>query len=108
MGLSESGGARQLFHRLLPRFLPRKPQRMIELGSAPGRLMLLWQKAFPYEVYGVDFSEEGARAQRELLRRHGIGESHTFCADVLDPAFQRSQRGRWLSPYLYYIGRKAA
>jgi SAM-dependent methyltransferase len=88
--LLDDGATRQLFHSLLPRFLPRERLRMIELGSAPGRLMLRWREAFPYDVYGVDFSPEGAKAQRDLLARHGVAEDHTYCADVLDPMFQQS------------------
>ena len=64
------------------------PARVIELGSAPGRLLLRWRELFGYDVFGVDTSHSGLALQRDLFARYGLDESHSIHADFLDPAFQ--------------------
>ena len=86
--LFEVPADRQLWREILPKFVPRGPARVIELGSAPGRNLLRWREMFGYEVFGADISLQGLQLQRELFARHGIDDRHTLHADFLAPAFQ--------------------
>ena len=86
--LFEVPADRQLWREILPKFLPRGPARVIELGSAPGRNLLRWREMYGYEVFGADISLQGLQLQRELFARHGIDDRHTLHADFLAPAFQ--------------------
>ena len=91
--LAEVPTRTKLWREILPGFLPPAPARVLELGSAPGRNLLMWRDLFGYDVFGVERSEEGLRRQRELFARHGVGEDRTLQADCLDPAFQRAYEG---------------
>jgi SAM-dependent methyltransferase len=62
----------------------------MELGSAPGRNLLLWRRQFGYEVFGVDFSAGGIAVQRRVLSRLGIDESHSILGDFMAPSFRRA------------------
>jgi SAM-dependent methyltransferase len=84
--------ATRLLWRILPRLLPRGPLKMIELGSAPGRDTLRWRKELGYDIYGADFSQAGVDTQKQLFASYGIGEDHTFRADIFDPAFHSDHR----------------
>jgi SAM-dependent methyltransferase len=93
--LAELPADRQFWRDIVPRFAPKPPARVIEIGSAPGAKLLRWRDLFGYEVFGVDISERGLLSQRQLLASQGIGESHSIRADFLDPAFQRTHENRF-------------
>jgi SAM-dependent methyltransferase len=89
--LFEPPSTRILWKQVLPRFLPRGGgRRIIELGSAPGRSLLLWKAHFDYEVFGADFSEAGLAVQRKLFARLGLDESRSIFGDFLAPDFRRT------------------
>jgi len=89
--LFETPGARIFWKQILPRFLPTgSDKRLMHLGSAPGRHLALFKTYFGYDVHGADFSPTGLAAQRDLLARIGLDETHSILADVLSQDFRRA------------------
>jgi SAM-dependent methyltransferase len=93
--LLEAPAVKQLWVKLLPQYLPPGPAQVAELGSAPGKELLQWRDRFGCDVFGVDFSQEGIREQRELFSRCGLDDTHSLLADFLGEAFQRQHRDRF-------------
>jgi|SRR5215472_9132272 len=90
--LPETPQTRQLWRHILPPLVPKGPAKVVELGSAPGATLLRWRTLFGNEVFGVDFSENGLKAQRELFALYGITDEHSIRADFLSDTFQTEYR----------------
>jgi SAM-dependent methyltransferase len=86
---------RQFWEEVLPRFLPSGPAHVVELGSAPGRNLIQWREQFGYNIFGVDFSPEGVREQRETFSRCGVDDSSSLQADFLEQSFQDQYRDKF-------------
>jgi SAM-dependent methyltransferase len=93
--LVDSPAVRQFWGTVLPRFLPPGPMQVAELGSAPGRNLIRWRERFGYDIFGVDFSPEGVREQRETFSRCGVDDSSTLLADFLGQPFQDQYRDKF-------------
>lgn len=90
--LTQRHWSRQLAEVLLrPHIEGRSGLKGLEIGSAPGyRSLALWQR-FGLQPYGLEYTEEGARAQRALYRANGLPEDLVVRGDFFDDAL----RAKW-------------
>jgi len=76
------------FQVLLGRHWPReKDLKLIELGSAPGKLLVQLSGMYGYEPYGVDFSDDGVAMNRQVFAESGISPDNVLQADFLGDEF---------------------
>ena len=74
-----------LWNVIYPAFLPSgEGIRAIEIGSAPGRHLVRMHGELGCEVWGLEYSPEGATANRELFARSGIDPGHVIETDLFD------------------------
>ncbi len=74
-----------LWKVIYPTFLPSgEGIRAIEIGSAPGRHLVRMHGELCCEVWGLEYSPEGAAANRELFARSGIDPGHVIEANLFD------------------------
>jgi SAM-dependent methyltransferase len=83
-----------LWDVILPKYLPRQEGlKVLEIGSAPGDTLVRLKETFGYIPYGVEYSEPGAKLNREIFTGHGIDPSNVIQADFFSPEFQDKYRG---------------
>jgi 2-polyprenyl-3-methyl-5-hydroxy-6-metoxy-1,4-benzoquinol methylase len=61
-------------------------QRVLEIGFAPGKLLVFAGKVLGADVAGIDYSPNGVAASRELFRALGI-DGDLRCEDVFQTSF---------------------
>lgn len=77
------------------KYFPAGALTIMEIGSAPGGELLTVHRKFGYEPYGVEYTENGVEANRELFREHGLNPENVIQADFFDSDFQRDWRERF-------------
>lgn len=70
----------RLFRR---EFAGRERPRVIEIGSAPGKMLLHVERTFGARCTGIDYSDVGCRAAESFLAANGSAAT-MICRDVLD------------------------
>jgi SAM-dependent methyltransferase len=78
-----------LFNQRLPRGGGRK---IVEIGSAPGTVLVRLGRQFDWQPYGVEYTESGAEMNRRVFAANGIDPAHVIHADFFSDEFQRSHR----------------
>lgn len=74
-----------LWNVIYPRFLPgAEGSSIIEIGSAPGRHLVRMRDRLGCEVRGLEYSPEGAAANRNIFKAAGIDPGHVIEADLFD------------------------
>ena len=74
-----------LWRVIYPSFLPdTESSSVIEIGSAPGRHLVRMHEQLGCEVWGLEYSQDGAAANRELFSSSGIDPGHVIEADLFD------------------------
>jgi len=68
------------------------PQRIIEIGSAPGEFLKECHSRFAFDPYGVEYSPVGARVNRENFKSWGLDPNHIMQADLFTEDFQSAHR----------------
>ena len=83
-----------LLHECLyPRVLPDlRGQRLIELGSAPGRHLAELSRRLGVEPFGVERTAGGVARNREVFEQNGLNPANVLHADFLSPEFQHTHR----------------
>jgi SAM-dependent methyltransferase len=82
-----------LWEVILSSYLPKGATlKALEIGSAPGYHLLQLRKAFGYEPYGVEYTDGGAKMNRELFAQNGIDPAQLIKADAFSQAFQAQYR----------------
>jgi SAM-dependent methyltransferase len=82
-----------LWNELYPRLLPRSTEmKALEVGSAPGHLLLRFHESFGYIPYGVEYSDTGAELNRETFKGHGLDPDNVIHADFFASEFQDHYR----------------
>ncbi|HJQ23329.1 MAG TPA: class I SAM-dependent methyltransferase [Blastocatellia bacterium] len=66
--------------------------RFLEVGSAPGELLVKHHQALGCVPFGIDYSEPGVEANRQVFRAQGLNPDNVFCADFFGEAFQAQHR----------------
>ncbi|MCP4580771.1 MAG: class I SAM-dependent methyltransferase [candidate division Zixibacteria bacterium] len=77
-----------LFNVFCKKYFPEDQQKIIEIGSAPGKNLVNLSKIFDYIPYGVEYTESGVEANRELFKKNGLDEDNIILADFFDEKFQ--------------------
>lgn len=75
-----------------PKFFSRGNLKVIEIGSAPGEILLTFHQKFGYTPYGVEYNAAGAELNRRLFERFGISGGNVILADFFDQKFQEKYR----------------
>lgn len=70
------------------KYMPRAELKILEIGSAPGTKLIKFHQLFGYIPYGVDYSEEGIRLNRQLFLNHYIPLDNLIYEDFLSHDFQ--------------------
>jgi SAM-dependent methyltransferase len=85
-----------LFHVIYPAFLPSGEEiRAIEIGSAPGRHLVRMRHELGCDVWGLEYSPEGAETNRKLFAVSGIDPGHVIEADLFDDGLDPSLTDRF-------------
>jgi SAM-dependent methyltransferase len=74
--------------QLFARKLPLGKKELFEVGCAPGRYLIYFDKKFGYKVSGIDFSEDGIAITKENLREHDVRRK-VILGDFLDHEFSK-------------------
>jgi SAM-dependent methyltransferase len=61
----------------------------VEIGSAPGQHLVRLSKELGLIPYGIEYTEEGARLNREMFARHGLSPDNVLHEDFFSPALDR-------------------
>lgn len=79
-----------LFDIVLARCLGdvKKGLNVMEIGCAPGSLVIKLAKAFDLTPHGVEYTLSGAKLCKDNFERHGLDPDNIFYADVLSDEFQ--------------------
>lgn len=72
-----------------------KNLKIIEIGCAPGKYLINFNKIFGYEPFGVEYSENGAEITRKNFSNNNIKESNIILADFFDNEFQKNNYGKY-------------
>jgi 2-polyprenyl-3-methyl-5-hydroxy-6-metoxy-1,4-benzoquinol methylase len=81
---------------IYPRYLPKQPGlRFLEVGSAPGTNLVRMKAAFGYDPYGIEYTRNGVRQNRELFARNGIDPDNVIHADFLSEEVATTYRGKF-------------
>lgn len=67
--------------------------RLLEVGSAPGLALAKLATRFAADPWGLDYSEDGVRANRATFARFGFDPDHVLHGDFFDDAFLDRHRG---------------
>jgi SAM-dependent methyltransferase len=69
--------------------------RAIEIGSAPGDNLARLKLQFDCEPFGIEYTEEGVKANRETFKSIGVPMENVIHADFFDDAFLERHRGAY-------------
>jgi len=71
---------------LLPILRTCNARTAVEIGSAPGQNLVKLAKELGVTPFGIEYTEEGARLNRELFVRNGLNPDNVLCEDFFSPA----------------------
>ena len=76
-----------LWDVIYPTYLPKKHGlKFLELGSAPGTNLVRMKEEFHYEPYGIEYTKNGVKQNRDLFIRNGIDPNNVIHDDFLSDA----------------------
>jgi 2-polyprenyl-3-methyl-5-hydroxy-6-metoxy-1,4-benzoquinol methylase len=81
---------------ILPKFLPASDKlKLIEVGCAPGKYLINFHQLFGYQVYGVEYSENGASITKANFKKYDLNPEQIVQANFFDPKFQNQYREKF-------------
>lgn len=72
-----------------------KGSNIIEIGCAPGNLLLDIAKTFNLEPYGVEYAPKGAEMTKDNFKANGFEEKNVILADFFDEKFQNDNKEKY-------------
>ena len=70
---------------LLPKYLPENSNlKIIEIGCAPGKYLINFNRQFGFESYGVEYSEKGVETTRKNFLKEKLNPENIIKADFFD------------------------
>jgi 2-polyprenyl-3-methyl-5-hydroxy-6-metoxy-1,4-benzoquinol methylase len=82
-----------LWDVILPKYLPpKKGLKVVEIGSAPGEMLIRLKESFGFIPYGIEYSESGVELNRKNFIEHNIDPTNVIHADFLSPEFQEKYK----------------
>ncbi|MHC4159106.1 MAG: class I SAM-dependent methyltransferase [Planctomycetota bacterium] len=83
-----------LWDVIFKKYMPNtKGSKVLEVGSAPGHMLVRLHETFGFVPYGVEYSEPGVTQNRKLFGLHGIDPANVIHADFFEDNFQQKFRG---------------
>ena len=76
---------------VLGRYLPRQG-RLVEIGCAPGEVLLALCTRFGLEPFGIEYSDIGYRATVDEFERQQVDARGVMRGDIIDPVFRHRYR----------------
>lgn len=81
------------WNALLKKYLPDvRGARFLEVGSAPGETLVKHNQMLGCIPFGVEYSEPGVEANREVFRAHGLDPDNVILSDFFAEEFQARHR----------------
>lgn len=78
------------WHVLYPQFLMnRQGQSVVEIGSAPGKHLVMLKERFGLAPFGIEYSENGVLINRQNFAEYKIPEENVIWADFFSPDVQK-------------------
>jgi len=78
-----------LFWKICENRLPKQEGlKILEIGSAPGYRLIKFNKDFSYIPYGVEYSKEGVKLNRELFFLNELSPQNVIHSDFFSEKFQ--------------------
>jgi len=75
-----------LWDVILPRYLAgRRGAKVVEIGSAPGELLVRLHARFDLVPYGIEYSPRGAEMNQRVFTAHGLDPANVIQTDFLAP-----------------------
>ena len=71
---------------LLPVLRDRGAKTALEIGSAPGQNLIELANGLGITPFGIEYTDEGARLNRQLFVRNGFSPDNVLCEDFFAPA----------------------
>ncbi|MGA2092862.1 MAG: class I SAM-dependent methyltransferase [Sedimentisphaerales bacterium] len=82
-----------LWDVILPKYLPnKKGLKIIEIGSAPGEMLVRLNKSFGYIPYGVEYSESGVELNKKIFIQNNIDPANVIHSDFSAAEFQEKYK----------------
>lgn len=74
---------------LYPKYLTdKRGQSLVEIGSAPGEHLVRLQKRFGLIPYGIEYTENGVRANRQIFEKNGVPSDQVIAGDFFSSEIQ--------------------
>ncbi|KKP56614.1 MAG: hypothetical protein UR80_C0024G0010 [Parcubacteria group bacterium GW2011_GWB1_35_5] len=81
---------------LLPKYLPENSNlKIIEIGCAPGKYLINFNRQFGFESYGVEYSEKGVETTRKNFLKEKLNPENIIKADFFDNEFQANNKEKY-------------
>ncbi len=81
---------------LISKYLPQKDGlKIIEIGCAPGKYLINFNKKFAYEPYGVEYSEKGVQITKENFIKAELNPENIIHRDFFDPSFESEYKEKF-------------
>src|SRR5262249_24507945 len=81
------------WNHLLKKHLPDvRGARFLEVGSAPGTTLVKHNQMLGCVPFGVEYSEPGVEANRQVFRAHGLDPNNVILSDFFAEDFQAQYR----------------
>lgn len=78
---------------LIPKFLPKnKDVKIIEIGCAPGKYLINFNKIFGYEPHGIEYTTSGVNITRQNFIKAGLKPENIISGDFFDNDFQNEYK----------------
>ena len=81
---------------IIQRYLPKnKDLKIIEIGCAPGKYLINFNKKFAYQPYGVEYSEKGVQITKENFTKAGLDPQNIIQRDFFDTTFESEYKDKF-------------
>jgi len=80
---------------LKPNLPSRRDWKVLEVGSAPGNVLVRFHEEFGYDAYGVEYTDTGVETNRRLFAHCGLDPRHVLKTDFFAHDFHKSYRGHF-------------
>src|SRR5687768_14397969 len=67
---------------------PMAGKRVLEVGSAPGDVLVEFAQRMGVVPFGVEYTEEGVEVNRRMFKEHGLDPANVIHADFFSEEFQ--------------------
>jgi 2-polyprenyl-3-methyl-5-hydroxy-6-metoxy-1,4-benzoquinol methylase len=74
---------------LFKKYLQKGNKKILEIGCAKAKKLIYFAKEFYYDIYGIDYSENGVESATENLRRAGV-KGTILCEDIFETSLEEN------------------